>query len=1240
MSAATPQQQQAIDAVGNVLVVAGAGTGKTHTLVQCSLARVLAQAAPVSLDHVLLVTFTEAAAAELRSRIRARLQAAAAHQAENRLLAEQLALVDSARISTLHGFCLQVVREHFHALTLDPHLTVLDEAQAGVLAAEVLDRVLERHYAGRAPGDEAVRQLILTHGGGGDTAVRELVQRIHHYTQTLPEPAGWLEEQRAAFLAAQPTRWRSWWLAGIEDWREGWLESLPSLVGQNEHAQRCWGALREAPKPLTASSAAALLRCLLAVDTDWPPRRKSALRAPLEKLFAEAEFFDSLAGPAAPAAGDPLQEDWDWARPHLLALLELTREFGAEFATAKREAGALDFHDLEQFTLRLLCAPGAGGLTPIARQWQERLRLVFVDEYQDINAAQDRILQALSRGVDAAPGNRFLVGDVKQSIYRFRLANPHIFQAYAQAWGPDRAAGQVVALSENFRSHEGILSFVNTLFAALMRPEVGGVDYPPAARLRFGNAAGRPHHAVGAGPSAALGPRVELNLRLTGPVELEATEKERPNGSDSWLADQTNTEKEASLIGQRLRELREAGTLVWDERRQGLRPVEWGDMVILLRAPRRKVETYAKAFARLGVPLWAARRGLYQTTEVTDLLSLLLLLDNPLQDIPALAVLRSPLARFSLDELALIRLHQRSGLFWTALRAFAAAGGRAPEGPAPVSPPAAGRPAEAEPPAPGAGERETADLAALRRATGAKVEAFLACYSRWRASARRGALSHCLEAVLDETHYEDWLLTQERGEQRRANVRRLLELTRQFDQFQRQGLFRFLKFVEAQQALEFDPEPALVEADNAVRLLSMHQSKGLEFPLVVVADLGKPFNFDELRGTILLDEVFGLCPTIKPPSVPQTYPSLPYWLAARRQRREVLGEELRLLYVALTRARDWLILAGTAPQRAVEEKWTDPGAERLPVAQLLGARSCLDWLGPLFPRLAGQPEWWTQARGQGSQMAWRCHHRDEAASPPLAKPVEPVAAPTPDPAALEALRQRVTWRYPHPAAVVTTAKASVSALRRRVQDETAEEASRWFQGGGGAPSRPPRIHPGATAAAFGLAHHRFLELFALDRAGSLADLTAEADRLFQAGHLSQLERAALDLPRLAAFWSSSLGQRIRAAAPAVRRELAFTARFGVAELRQAGLPITEPPPPEEFMVVQGVADLVVLQPDQLWLVDFKTDALSGAELPQRIQRYRPQVLLYASALGRVYRRPVGAAWLHFLALDRSVPVVA
>jgi ATP-dependent helicase/nuclease subunit A len=1122
----------------------------------------------------------------MRHRLRAGLELKMAQHPEQPRWVEQLARVDTARICTLHGFCLQLLREHFHALDLDPDLTVLAQDQAYLLMRETLETLLREHLLGHSATDLAVQQWVLEVGRGRDRPLHELVMRLHHYSQTRADPRGWLEGARSALEQDEPKHWEPWLQRGFAEWRDTWIPELESMPPENEKAAAAAASLRATPDDPDRAAIATALTSIVDLDAQWPRGTKTKFRRPLEDFFSAAEFLHSLT--ACSGAEDPLTEDWQWSRSQVEALLGLTREFGQNYARAKRELGAVDFHDLEQFALDLLWDRQQQGPTELAEHWRGELDEILVDEYQDINAAQDSLIRSLGR--NGSKANRFLVGDVKQSIYRFRLADPRIFQEYAHTWKREIPHCRVLSLTGNFRSQPGILMFVNRLFAGLMHPSLGGLSYTEDQWLRPGSeSVASPQHAD---PSA---PAVEFRILSS-----------QTRGADSdGIAD---TDREARWLARWIQRLVRDATLIRDGESGALRPVTWGDVAILLRSPSTRSEPFVRAFAFAGVPLQIGRKGFYEALEVLDLLNLLQILDNPRQDIPLLAVLRSPFGGFSAEELAAVRITQRRGPVWLALRKFVRDGNR--QAPAWI-----------------------------------RAREFLEVYQKWRTLARVAPLSECLDVLLEDTAYHTWLGAQPAPDQARANLRRFLALTRQFDSFQRQGLHRFLRFVEAQQAAAIEPESATATPSDAVRLMSIHQSKGLEFPVVALADLQKRFNFADLHTRVILDEEYGLCPLVQPPDGRPAYPSLPHWLASQRQRREILGEELRLLYVACTRARDRLLLCGTATAKQTEEKW--PNSPRRPTAvQLLAANNWLDWLGP----------WWTKNLGlptvptKGEPAPWTARvvlpeedeeerEKNEERRPSCREHQEthlgqgrPTWAAADERVAFETLRSRLTPPYAHQAATKEFAKASVSALRSRARIGGEEEARVLFVGGRPYAEAAPG---GLDPATRGTVHHRVLEALPLQHPvtqGILAQCVHELRRLEV---LTPVEADALDWDALIGFWQSALGKRIQRQHKHVQRELPFTARFSPNELRQMGIPMTDTLEEDEYVVVQGVIDLAVVLPAEVWILDFKTDQISESELGARVIEYHPQLELYGRALEVIYRRPVRELWLHFLHLRRT-----
>ena len=1228
MSAPTPQQHAAISARGNVLVAAGAGTGKTSTVTERCLHLVLHE--HCSIEEILMVTFTEAAAAEMRERLRKQLRAAAdvaiPESDSAHWLAEQLALLDNAPISTLHGFCLELVRRNFHALGLDPQFSVLDEAQTKPLVHAVLDDLFLKHYASETTQANAVRELIRTYGRGNDDPIRRLVVQLHQHAQTLAAPEAWFTAQTDLFSSQVPQAWREQFVQAVRDWAQLWQDPLAESADLSANIAASHRAVKQLPasNPTFAQAATAVADVVAADTAEWQRGTKTKLRKPLEGFFESAKFLHDL----AQNDGAALAEDWNWSREPMLALLRLAQEFSATFSTAKRELGGIDFADQEQFALRLLLNVD-GSPTAAAQACRDRYRFVFVDECQDINAAQDAIIRAVSR--EGAEANRFLVGDVKQSIYRFRLADPRIFQRYQQEWtrhdgrtgsplpagahlqaagahGVTRPTshGQTLALTENFRSAEGLLHFINPVFRALMRPAIGGLIYDANAELQFG----APETRSALATKNDTRPRVELHV-ITKDEEVASISDDavEGDGKNTEVPDLQTAESEARLIALQLKALKESCHPVWNREAKagGFRPVEYSDMVVLLRGIAGRAEIFAKAFHQVGVPLLANRAGFLTALEVSDVLNLLRLLDNPLQDLPLLAVLRSPFVGLSPDELAQVRSAERRGLLWTALNKLAI------------------------------GNRQS--TIALHP----KLATFLDQYHRWRELIRHASLTQCIETALNETHYEALLLADERGTARVANVRRLVDMARRFDPFQREGLYRFLQFIAEQEEAEVQHQPAATTQDNAVRLLTIHASKGLEFPVVVLAGMGGRFNLRDLSGDVLLDEDSGLCPKIFPPHTRSKYPSLAHWSAAQRERRALLGEELRLLYVAMTRARDALLLVGTATKKDEFERWQT--ASPLTDQALLKAGNYLDWLRLWFANGTQANASDLSVEGANQLLRWKFWQPsdpgfalDEARALSSA-----TQTPAPTPEQLAQIQRTLAAQYAHEAAVMEPAKTTVTALRRRVADETDDEARRFFQPTSRI-SLAPKSDAKLTAAEIGTAHHTFLQFVSLQRTATELDLRNEAAQMERAGALTSEQVAALDFAALTAFWQSELGGQIRALpATVVNREMPFTARFQIAEVAtllhpDAAINKAALPADDDFVIVQGVADLVVLLPEEIWLVDFKTDHVAPAELAAKVQHYEPQLKLYALALERIFRRKVTTATLYFLSARETAHV--
>lgn len=1175
----TPAQQQAIDAQGNILLVAGAGAGKTKTLVERCV-KIVAEFAPTrqtpQITRLLVVTFTDAAAAEVRHRLRTELEKQA-ESANSDRLREEVALLDQASISTIHSFCFKLIKEHFFELGLDPNVSVLEAERSSILFEETLDEMLDDYYAGKGENSTEVLSFMREHFNGWDAPLREFLRKIHQFTQARPAPDEWFARQIAWHERESCPEWALIYQQFLDEWRSEWLPYLESLPPENENAHFCANLYKRQRTPGDFS----LYGEIMAREdvSCWPKGKKTSHCAPFEKLFTEAKFLASL----APGANgeSPLVEDWTRNRKTALVVLRLAREFSRRHTAAKQEQSVLDFADLEQLSLRLLWDESTQAPTPLAREIQARFDAIFVDEYQDINAAQDRIIRALSKAEDG--GNRFLVGDVKQSIYKFRQADPAIFSNYATEWSP-------IYLGENFRSHEAILNFINPLFAWLMRKEIGGVEYDENAFLKFGNADERPNMRQS---NSANSCQVELHLLDSLDDSPPESEEESPGESNdpnnrkkSEVAELEAAEKEAMLVARRLRALKEEP--FWDERKAEFRKPDWKDMVILLRAVSKKAEVFAKVFAAEGIPLDARRAGFYTTSEILDLLNLLTILDNPLQDIPLLGVLRSPIVGLNIQDLARIRIHNKElRPFWRSLLRF---------------------------------HEDKVECGARR-----KIETFLERYHEWRRRFSCASVAERLEGILADTGYLEWLQVQPGGKQGAQNIRQFLRVARDFDHARGENLYMFLRHLQGLQERVGDVEPPPAPAEDAVRLMTIHKSKGLEFPIVVVPDLAKKWNFSDQTGGFLLDDQLGFCSKIRHPDSGQSYPSLPYWLAKRRQRREALGEEMRLLYVALTRAQNKLLLFGSPPKSKLSGGWLPWVVPSPQCRQIVQSSSMMDWIGGWFT--FRNPNW------IGSETALEIDHVRCVfhAQPAKAGPV-----PTREIASvlggvdIGQIQTALSFSYKSISATRQPAKTSVTALKRQAAEVEESDIPQFV------------LSRNEDGLQRGVAFHSFLQHLRLADTMDKAHLKAELGRMEREHLLDPDATGHIDLSAVAKFWASGFGRECLDRRDWIHRELAFTARFCRADF--AGMPEFFPTDIDdsEFVIIQGIADLAVIAPDDIWLLDFKTDAITRDQLSGRIKSYRPQLEIYGRALEKAFCRPVSRKLIYFFELaelvDLSAPV--
>ena len=962
--------------------------------------------------------------------------------------------------------------------------------------------------------------------------------------------------------------------------------------------------------------------------------------------------------------------------PLLDILAELVLAFEERYRQVKDEKGAADFADLEHYALQILSSPGEPSALPepseAALEYRSRFAEVLVDEYQDINPVQEAILRLVSR--PEPEGNLFMVGDVKQSIYRFRLAEPGLFLRKMRDYMAEVVPGECIALSRNFRSRREILAGVNFLFSQIMDETVGEMEYDSRARLYCG--ASYPPYPVEAHEPFAV---EALFISASGEEERseegffrkedrpvkrgesggEGTEGIEVSGEgeidgSSGEDEEEELEKaalEGRLIAKRINELlgKNGGEpfYVLDRKANRQRPATYRDIVILARSLRNWGVPVLEELRRAGIPAYVELgTGYFEATEVEVMLSLLKVIDNPFQEIPLAAVLRSPLVGLSAEQLARVRTAAPGANYYEALQLYCS-GGETGEG--------AGGGGETEEAAGGEGDEEInrkngkngkngvgAEGGAGEDALREKLRLFLKNLRRWQDEARQGSLAGLLWQIYSDTGYYDLVGGMPGGGQRQANLRALYDRARQYEATALRGLFRFLRFIERIKERGRPEARALGEQEDVVRIITVHKSKGLEFPIVFAAGLAKQFNMQDLRQDFLLHRELGFGPKFMDTELRLLYPTLP-WLALRsRLLREALAEEMRILYVALTRAQEKLILVAAVNDMAKEvQKWaviSRSGERLLPAHYRARAKCCLDWIGPALLRHA-------QAGAlrelQREALSGACLEEEEPSSwsvqlfttrdvagsgavPDQERELgrrwqEEVArlAPVPvrSPWAGEIAR-RLDWRYPYGEAESRLAKMSVTELRKLLAaglaGEDAGEAP-WFKTLPLLGLRPRFLgESGLTAAEKGTAYHTVMQHLIFQPLPDVDSIKRQVEDMTARELLTEPEKEAVDPEAVAAFFQTPLGRKIACAAR-VQREVPFSMALPASEVyagEQEGEENCEPALQGEHVLIQGVIDCLVWDEDGLLLVDYKTDKTSGVETETLQERYRQQRALF------------------------------
>ena len=1172
------------DRGGRVLVSAAAGSGKTRVLVERLFRRVLGEER-ADLDDFLVITYTRAAAAELRERIAQELGRRMADAPNDRHLQRQLLLVYQADIKTIDAFCTALLRENVHLLDmggesgLTADFRVLDEGEAELLRRRVLPRVLEEFYTDMTPGQ--IRLADCFGFGRDDRGLEELVLELHRKVQSHAYPGLWLEGQKKTWaelpedggetefgrilldrVARKARHWAGLLENALEEMRAdaavekayaaGFLEITARMRALAEAAGTGWDA---------AAGSVPVFPRLGAARKCENPELKDKMQALWNRCKKETAAFCAILGTSGREAGEDLRR----SAPAMEALLALCMDYSAAYQREKLRRNVTDFSDQEHYAVRLLLG-GDGRPTPLAETVSRRYREVMVDEYQDTNQVQNCIFDALSHGGRTL----FTVGDVKQSIYRFRLADPTIFleqyRVYPDAEAAEDGEPRRILLSQNFRSRREVLDAANFVFSSVMSREMGEVDYGEAESLHFG--------------AAYLPPREDCRteFHLLAPSREDDREEKIPGAL-----------LEARFAAARIARLLSEGFPVTDEDTGALRPCRAEDIVILMRSPGPRLRHYARALAEHGIPCATQEdEDFFSSMEVAVMCSLLEILDNPRQDVPLIAVLRSPLAGFSPDRLAIIRGNCPEGDFYEALAANEDEGCQS-------------------------FLRRLADLRSLARDMSVHRLVWRV-YNEWNVLGVFGAMSG--------------------GERRRENLVAFYEHARNFESAGYKGLFSFVSHLRRLLENGEQPVTASGPVSGGVQIMSIHKSKGLEFPIVVLADLGKRFNQADLQKPVLVHPRLGLGPLYIDLDRHIRYPTIAREAVSGVLSRESRSEEMRVLYVGMTRAKEKLIMTASMPSAGRRLKELSAlSSLPVPPETVDSARSMAEWvLLPLLRRreaaplraLAGQEEGgWAPAEG----AAWEAFLHEEVQFDERPVPGEERGEDSGGPG-LPVDREALDFVYPYAAACAAPTKLTATQLKGREKDK--EIAQETVQPYVRKEFSAPRFLSGQralTAAERGTATHLVMRYLPLE---ADADVDAVIQDLAARRLLNQEQAEAVDRASIRRFLRSKLAAELRKA-ERVEREYRFSLLLPGADFF-AGLDSGEE------VLLQGVVDLFAVEGGAVTVVDFKTDYVTEDTLEEKVETYRPQLAAYSAALERILEMPVKKRALYFFRTGQTVEV--
>jgi ATP-dependent helicase/nuclease subunit A len=1239
----TTEQYSAITAgTSNLLIAAAAGAGKTAVLVERITRKVTAAENPVDIDKLLVVTFTKAAASQMRERLGRAINKLLEENPESKSLQKQLTLLGKASITTIHSFCLEVIQSNFHSVDLDPGFRIADETEGVLLKLEALEELFEQRYE-EENYDESFFQLLNSFSGSrDDKALQDIVLGVYNFIQSHPWPMEWMKnsaqslnlgdcadfgttgyakilkesmrmELSSFYMQTQEALDIVNTAEGLMPYNEAFTQDLSNLQLLLKHCSETstWDDLFSAFQSIEFIK---LGRCGKEVDKIKQEQVKDVRENIKKKLRA-------LKDTVVYADSEGISGELTYLYPMFDCLHRLVRDFGEAYKAKKKKKGLIDFNDLEHYCLRILTEKAADGTiipSEAAMAYINKFEEIYIDEYQDSNEVQEVILKMISKQ-SLNKHNIFMVGDIKQSIYRFRQAKPELFKTkYDTYFAEEGSLERKILLNKNFRSRKEILDATNFVFRLLMNETVGELDYNDNEALNLGAA----YQEILEQNMEAGGP-IELNIidmgsTIEAPVYEEENDEEEAAQQFDDLEDMDAVRCEAVAAADKIKSLldynRETPFVVYDEGVQSYRPLKYSDIVILMRSTKNWVDVFVEELTKRDIPVYAdTGSGYLKTTEISTMTALLQIIDNPIQDIPLLAVLRSPMGGFSSEELIDIRVADKEAFIFEALQ----------------------------------------KLADMEEEASPKCRDFLAKLDNWRSKAMQLTTAELIWYLYNDTGYYSYASAMPGGMQRQANLKLLFEKARQFEETSLKGLFHFVNFIDKLKSSSGDMGGARILGENAnvVRIMSIHKSKGLEFPVVILAGTGKGFNLMDMNKSILLHQDLGFGPDFVDYERRISYATAAKQALRYKIKLESLSEEMRILYVAFTRAKEKLIILGTVNNlNSAASRWKckveykdNLGTNALKLASydVMKCKNYLDWIcSALYLHKSGE-----ELRGikgdeagchdglSAEQSCWnvkliskqeilKTSHQTEKEDFISEFSFMEGEQPREYSPHKDEIIRRLEWEYPYKLMNALPVKITVSELKRRFDSSLSEEGSNMYL-----PTlvqKPRFLEESKTmsAAERGTIMHFVMQHLDIKNAATIEDIQQQVERMQSNELLTEEQSKTIKAARLLKFTASSLGQRMAAAE--INREVPFNMEISCTDIYKD---LDAAVYGQHKVMLQGVIDCYFEEEDGLILVDYKTDYVKDNEDLIK-ERYRIQIDCYTKALESITGKKVVERYIY------------